>query len=223
MIGNPIRVVRTDAGKYLKTFQEHRLAGVSFNVREDLSDVRSLAEMRRRYQTWNPDDAPDGPIARGVSPTHSVGMNAGCLWRFREEIRDGDVVISPDGYDWMVGVVEGDYYYRDGEAPEHCRPVRWIGHVAKAQLSPEAQQALTSWLAYFSVWPGGMGYDDIAKAVSAVLGSTTVPVVVPKPGREPGGAGGVEARVERLEHIVAALLGQAKTTGDLASSLIQSA
>ena len=212
--GRPIRVVRTNTGTYLKTFQEQGVVGIDFNVDEDLSSVGSSMLMRQVYLRWNPDDGPNGPIARGVSPTHSAGINTGCLWRFLTEIQPGDPVIVPDGYDWLVGEIAGGYAFRAAHDPRHCRPVSWSGHIAKARLAPDTQQALTSWLAYFTVWPGEKGYEDLAAAVEAALGaglaSSSPPAEVPA---------NVEARLDRLERIIGALLAQAEAAGRMASTL----
>lgn len=211
----PIRVVRTNTGTYLKSFQDEGMVGIDFNVDEDLGGITSSEEMRRAYLRWNPDDGPNGPIARGVSPTHSAGINTGCLWRFLDEPTVGETVIVPDGYDWLVGEITGDYYFRPGIAPRHCRSVRWHGHVPGAQLAADTKQALTSWLAYFSVWPGQMGYDDLAAAVATMQGGSLV--VTPAPAATAPTTTGLEPRVQRLERIVAALLEEAKSMGAVAA------
>lgn len=67
----------------------------------------------------------------------ALGLWAGFAWTICKGIRNGDLVLCPDGGgSYKVGEVTGEYYYvADGDLP-HRRPVRWLPQsIGRADMS----------------------------------------------------------------------------------------
>lgn len=67
----------------------------------------------------------------------SLGLWCGFAWTICKGIRNGDLVLCPDGSgSYRIGEVTGEYYYiADGDLP-HRRPVRWLTQtIGRADMS----------------------------------------------------------------------------------------
>lgn len=57
----------------------------------------------------------------------SAGLACGALWTVSKGIKEGDLVLCPDGDGrYRVGEVAGPYSYSPGQILPHRRPVRWL-------------------------------------------------------------------------------------------------
>lgn len=85
----------------------------------------------------------------------SIPVQAGVLYRFVYEVKEGDLVVYPSKIDRMVniGVVEGPYRY----APEinaaypNIRRIRWLKHLPRDSFSQAALYEIGSFITLFSV------------------------------------------------------------------------
>ena len=97
---------------------EHGFAGLGWKV-PDLKSLSSRDELKDHLRLANPDES-DGTIA----------IWAGNLWRFRTEVRRGDLVVMPHKAkpQFALGTVTGDYAYA-GDDPDcvwpHVVSVDW--------------------------------------------------------------------------------------------------
>jgi restriction system protein len=68
----------------------------------------------------------------------AAGLACGFLHTVSKGIKDGDLVLCPDGDGrYLVGEVSGPYYYRPGEVLPHRRPVTWRAQfIDRADMSP---------------------------------------------------------------------------------------
>lgn len=56
-----------------------------------------------------------------------AGLACGALWVVSKGIRNGDIVLCPDGSgSYRVGEISGDYFYAPDEVLPHRRPVSWL-------------------------------------------------------------------------------------------------
>ena len=79
---------------------------------------------------WKADKDPD-------ATAHYTDIQA--MWRFRTEMRPGDIVIASDGYRHFrgVGEVTGGYeFQRREDGFHHRRSVRWLWHVREREGDP---------------------------------------------------------------------------------------
>lgn len=81
-------------------------------------------------QRWRQDKNPD-------ATAYDTDVQA--IWRFRVEMRRGDIVVASDGYRRFraVGEVTGDYeFQRREDGFHHRRAVRWHWHVRDREGDP---------------------------------------------------------------------------------------
>ena len=86
---------------------------------------------------------------KGSIPT-SVGM----LYRFCNEIQDGDYIVYPSKSDHMIniGVVTGEYtYVPDANEYVQQRNVKWLKHIPRTSFSQGALYEIGSAMTFFSV------------------------------------------------------------------------
>ncbi|WP_312529531.1 restriction endonuclease [Paracoccus sp. (in: a-proteobacteria)] len=85
----------------------------------------------------------------------ALPVDAGTLFRFSRDIREGDIVIYPSKHDRMVNIGRfvGEYFYvpddRD-EYPNHRR-VHWLGSWPRNSFSQSALNEIGSFITLFSV------------------------------------------------------------------------
>ena len=135
-----IRAGRQDEHRYDENI-EHRIAGLGWKV-PDLKSLSSRDELKDHLRLAYPDES-DGTIA----------IWAGNLWRFRTEVRRGDLVVMPHKAkpQFALGTVTGDYAYA-GDDPDcvwpHVVSVDWRqpqlpGTAIKEDLQPSLKGPLS--------------------------------------------------------------------------------
>jgi restriction system protein len=87
--------------------------------------------------------------------TGTIPVSAGVAYRFRCEMKAGDIVVYPSKHDRMVniGILVDDYNYVASDAvncPQH-RNVKWNKHVPRASFSQAALNEIGSALTLFRV------------------------------------------------------------------------
>ena len=72
----------------------------------------------------------------------SAGLACGALWTVSKVIREGDIVLCPDGKgSYRVVEVSGDYSYAPGQTLPHRRTVRWLDAVIPRTSMSEGLQS----------------------------------------------------------------------------------
>ena len=103
----------------------------------------------------------------GENPARARG-HAAMLYRFANELKTGDLVLTPepDGAGLLVGRLINDYEYREHAADghRHVRRVEWLGHVSRSDLSQQARQTIGAPMAVFK--PGAQA--AIREALAAL-------------------------------------------------------
>lgn len=96
--------------------------GTDFGINQDLTN-----KLPEDWRTFNKEFI---PVFLAVHPDKnkiSAGLACGALWTVSKGIKQGDVVICPDGLGrYRVGEVSGGYYYAPGQILFHRRPVTWL-------------------------------------------------------------------------------------------------
>ena len=70
----------------------------------------------------------------------AAGLACGAIHTICKHLKDGDIILSPDGRgSYMVGEVSGNYYYEEGGILPHRRPMTWY---PKTVLRTSMSQAL---------------------------------------------------------------------------------
>lgn len=95
--------------------------GADFSIRQDLTN--ELPEQWREFnEKFRPIYLEKFPNKKKVT----AGLACGNLWTICKGIRQGDIVLCPDGTGtYRVGEINGDYHYHPEEILPHRRSVRW--------------------------------------------------------------------------------------------------
>lgn len=85
----------------------------------------------------------------------SIPVQAGVLFRFLHEVKEGDLVVYPSKIDRMVnlGKISGPYRYDPKQNPNYpnCRKVQWLKHLPREEFSQEALYEIGSFITLFAV------------------------------------------------------------------------
>jgi len=137
-------VMRAERGKYTKVFVESGFVAIGWEKINDTTG-RSIEEVRCEYVE-----------NYGGSP-FLVALNVGQIWRFANEMNEGDVVLTPnhERASWHLGEIVGPYEYekdREHHCPyPHRRRVRWFREVEREIIPEPLKSSLGSWLTIFKV------------------------------------------------------------------------
>lgn len=141
-----VYVVRADFGKYTESFEKHNYAGIGwfFENFTDTVDYTNRDALKEYYKIKNPDD-----------PTMRMNQNVGQIFRFLNDIKIGDVIISPfNNNELLIGEVKSDSYFIKDDTSRYCwrKDVKWLAnHLDRHTLSVPLQNTLRSSLTCFSV------------------------------------------------------------------------
>lgn len=137
-------VVRGDKGRFEKPALSEGVVILGWDEISDLSKVASPEEVRTALQHAHPAESP-----------YRIGNWTGQLWRFRNEISIGDLVVLPRvGGGLAIGRVTGSYEWRAvGDLPPaHLRTVHWLRtDVPRTEAEPDLRDSLGSLLTVFEL------------------------------------------------------------------------
>jgi restriction system protein len=69
----------------------------------------------------------------------AAGLACGMLWTVAKSLKNGDVVLCPDGNgNYYAGEITGDYEFHKGQTLQHRRPVNWFPSTFSQDAMSEA-------------------------------------------------------------------------------------
>jgi restriction system protein len=76
----------------------------------------------------------------------AAGLACGFTWTLSKGLKEGDVIISPNGSGrYHVGEIAGPYFHKPGEVLPHRRPVRWFDQLFdRSDMSEPLQRSTNS-------------------------------------------------------------------------------
>ena len=152
-------MVRGDGGRLYDDFRDLGIAGIGWSaMANQVKEGMSRGQLAALYRECYP-GTKKGRVVSGASQ----------VWRFVNEVKDGDWVItySPSNRTYMVGKVAGPMFYRP-EGEEHdsatlARKTDWLEkEVSRDSLANATKNSLGSTLTVFMV-PEGVQKDVLAQ------------------------------------------------------------
>ncbi|SRR6266496_1686003 len=116
-------------GEQEATCLEKGLVTISWNSLPDLSQFKSLAELKVGFRKYYNEKS-----------KYSEGSKVGQIWRFANEIKKGDIVVLPSKHrpEIYVGNVKSGYEYKKiTDEVMHIIPVEWKGSIPRFVLSQD--------------------------------------------------------------------------------------
>src|SRR3989344_3166715 len=119
---NYYRIMLGRKSKYAKEARDGNFIGADFAIDKDLSN--SLPE---EFRAFNKEFIPLFLEKHPDKKKIAAGLACGMLWTIAKGVKQGDIVICPDGSgSYYVGEVSGGYEYKKGEILPHRRTVIWF-------------------------------------------------------------------------------------------------
>jgi restriction system protein len=116
------RVMLGRGSMYAQECREQGFIGAGLDINQDLTN--SLPE---HFRDFNKQFIPIFLEANSGKSKISAGLSCGALWTICKGIKNGDIVLSPDGKGkYFVGEVQSDYRYVPGAKQPHQRQVHWF-------------------------------------------------------------------------------------------------
>jgi restriction system protein len=115
--------------------------GVDFDLKEDLSS-HLTDDFKLFSKEYSPIFIKNNPDKSKVAS----GLASGSIWTVCHDLKRGDIVLSPDGNgEYLVGEIDSNYYYAEGEILPHRRKVKWNNStIRKNEMSQPLQNSLGS-------------------------------------------------------------------------------
>jgi len=125
--------------------QEENVVAIGWDSMDDVSDLETRKEFKQRYRDANPEDS-----------SGRVAVNAGQVYRFVREMKEGDYVLTyiKASREVLIGLVKGPYEYRQDaylNHYHHVRHVQWLRKVSRDDFGPQARNSMGSTLTVFNL------------------------------------------------------------------------
>ncbi|MFZ6664097.1 restriction endonuclease [Peijinzhouia sedimentorum] len=154
-------VLRADYGTYTNAFKQYGYIGIGwfgYNP-EGIIDITDRESIRKIYKKDYSDEA-----------EMTVNQNVGQIYRFLNDIKIGDIVITPfNNNELLIGSVTSDFYFEKDDTSRYCwrKKVEWRKeHLDRHEFSVPLQNTLKSSLTCFSV----SSFEEVFMAIGLLDG-----------------------------------------------------
>jgi len=102
-----------------------------------LYDIDLTGKLPEEWRAFNKEFIPVWLKAHPDKTKIAAGLSCGNLWTVTKGLKDGDIVLCPDGEGrYRIGEVAGAYKYAGGDVLPHRRPVKWFSQtIDRADMS----------------------------------------------------------------------------------------
>lgn len=142
--------------------------GADFLINVDLTD--------KLYENWREFNREFIPIYLSVHPEKTkvtAGLACGALHTIAKGLQSGEIVLCPNGSGrYMVGQIDGPYYFRPGEILPHRRKVKWLDTTIERQEMSEALRNSSGSIGTVS------NITKYAEEIERLVGGVQVPAIV---------------------------------------------
>lgn len=131
-----------ESARIIDEFIEKKIVAIGWKEVGDLTDAKEVIVIKERLRHAYPDFKEE-----------TIANAAGQLFRFRNEFKIGDSVISYDSNQrkYQIGKITSDYEYRSDVEFPHLRKVKWEKQVNRDVLSTTSKYSLGSVMTVFKV------------------------------------------------------------------------
>lgn len=134
------RVMAGAGGSHIAECVKDGFIGVDYQINQDLSN-----ELPDDFRVFNAKFIPVYLAGHPGKTKIGAGLACGFTWTVAKGLKQGDIVISPDGAGrYHVGEITGGYYYQPGGNLPHRRPVAWYPNTIERTAMSEALRRSTN-------------------------------------------------------------------------------
>ncbi len=161
---------------FAKEYIEHNRIGMNFDVVEDISFLK-LSD----YKNFSHKLAPIISEACPNKTRISIGRATGALWRFLTEMKQEDIVVTPDGNNnYIIGTISSDYIYTPNKDLPHQREVKWLKIISKEELSQPLLRSLSSPGTITDLAPYSSEIDSLLTSNQEISSTSSIPFLLEK-------------------------------------------
>lgn len=165
---NYFRIMLGRKSRYAEVCQKGNFIGADFEINLDLTE-KLPDDWRLFNREFIPIYLKDHPDKTKVS----AGLACGALWTVAKGIKNGDIVLCPNGSgSYMVGEVVGNYSYHSGDVLPHRRSVRWLPNLIERTAMSKALQYSTGSIGTVST------ITKFADEIEKLISGNTLPTIV---------------------------------------------
>lgn len=148
-------MVRAGAGAdYIEDFIDRKFVAIGWRLVGNISDAKEVEQVKEKLRAEYP-EFKDG----------KVNISAATLFKFRNEFKIGDLVLTynPNERLYWIGEINSEYHYKPEELENlpHLRYVKWLKSVSRDILSTKSKNSLGSTVTIFKISP-----DTVAELLS---------------------------------------------------------
>jgi restriction system protein len=134
------RVMAGAGGMHAAECVQDGFIGVDYEIAQDLS-----ADLSDTWRDFNTRFIPVYLAGHPGKTKIAAGLACGFTWTVARGLKQGDIVISPDGAGrYHVGEITGAYFYKPGGVLPHRRPVAWYPNTFDRSAMSEALRRSTN-------------------------------------------------------------------------------
>lgn len=135
------RVMLGRGGLYAAQCVKEGFIGVDYDI-----DVDLTGQLPDKWKEFNEKFIPIYLAKRPEKTKIGAGLACGFTWTVAKGLKEGDIVITPDGNGrYHAGEIAGPYYHAAGQILPHRRPVKWFGEpFDRADMSQALQRSTNS-------------------------------------------------------------------------------
>ena len=141
MAKNYNRVMLGPSGMYADICRKEGFVGVDF-----LPTYNLTTSLTEKVKDFNNKFVPIWMEEHPEKSKTAAGLSCGYLWTVTKWLRQGDIVLSPNGRgEYYIGQIDSDYYYVKGEKLPHRRRVKWLEKtIARSAMSDKLRHSTGS-------------------------------------------------------------------------------
>jgi restriction system protein len=114
--------------------------GVDYQIAQDLTN-----DLTDNFREFNAKYIPVYLAGHPGKTKIGAGLACGFTWTVAKGLKQGDIVISPDGAGaYHVGEITGGYFYKPGSILPHRRPVAWYPNTIERSAMSEPLRRSTN-------------------------------------------------------------------------------
>lgn len=135
------RVMAGKGGIHAAECVQEGFIGVDYQIAQDLT-----ADLTDDFREFNAKYIPIYLAGHPEKTKIGAGLACGFTWTVAMGLKQGDIVISPDGAGaYYVGEITGGYFYKPGGVLPHRRPVAWYPNkIDRSAMSGPLQRSTNS-------------------------------------------------------------------------------
>jgi restriction system protein len=151
-----------------------KFIGVDFDIQQDLT-----ASLPEDWRAFNKQFIPVFLSAKPEKSKVAAGLACGMLWSLAMGLKQGDIVLCPDGEGrYSVGEVAGLYQYQPNTNLPHRRPVHWLDKkIDRIDMSQELQRSTAATGTLINIDRYGEEIERLLEGVAAHTIMSTDPTI----------------------------------------------